>query len=100
MDLDTTLAALLADESAPSESCDAEVSFITPGKDFNPTPATVNVFLHGVQGNLDLRTGVSIGESIAGSLSGIGTNDPGGRHLPEDRLVVENRRTEAVERPH
>ena len=63
-DLDATLAALLADPSAPSELRDAETSFITPGKDYNPGPATVNFFLHGLQENRDLRSSVPIMKPI------------------------------------
>src|SRR6185312_3021280 len=57
-DLDATLAALLADPSAPSVLRDAETSFITPGRDYNPAAATVNFFLHGLQENRDLRSSV------------------------------------------
>lgn len=59
-DLDATLAALLTDPSAPSELRDAETSFITPGKDYNPGPATLNFFLHGLRENRDLRSSVPI----------------------------------------
>jgi hypothetical protein len=59
-DLDATLAAILADPAAPSELRDADTSFITPGKDYNPAAATVNFFLHGLQENRDLRSSVPI----------------------------------------
>ena len=63
-DLDATLATLLADPSAPSELRDAETSFITPGKDYNPGSATVNFFLHGLLENRDLRSSVPIMKPI------------------------------------
>src|SRR5690242_12115488 len=59
-DLDATLAALLADPSAPSELRDAQTSFITPGKDYEPAAATLNFFLQGLAENRDLRSSVPI----------------------------------------
>jgi Pvc16 N-terminal domain/Carboxypeptidase regulatory-like domain len=59
-DLDSTLAALLADPSAPRELKDAEKSFITPDKDYNPSKLTVNFHLHGLQENRDLHNSVPI----------------------------------------
>jgi hypothetical protein len=59
-DLDATLAALLRDPSAPSELRNAETSFLTPTKDYNPAAATVNFFLYGLQENRDLHSSVPI----------------------------------------
>jgi uncharacterized protein DUF4255/carboxypeptidase family protein len=63
-DLDATLAALLADVSAPPELRDAETSFVTPGKDYNPGAPTLNFFLHGLKENRDLRTSVPVIEPL------------------------------------
>jgi hypothetical protein len=63
-DLDATLAALLADPSAPSELRDAETSFVTPAKDYKPAAATLNFFLHGLQENRDLCSSVPILKSV------------------------------------
>ena len=59
-DLDATLTALLADPAAPSELRAAETSFVTPVKDFNPTTATLNLFLHGLRENRELRSSVPV----------------------------------------
>jgi len=63
-DLDATLAALLADASAPPELLAAETSFITPAKDYNPGPPTLNLFLHGLKENRELRTSVPLIEPV------------------------------------
>lgn len=63
-DLDATLAALLADPSAPSELRAAETSFLTPVKDYNPTPATLNFFLHGVRENRELHSSLPILDTV------------------------------------
>jgi hypothetical protein len=54
-DLDATLEALLDDTAAPADLRAADVSFDTPDKDYKPTQATVNLFLHEVIENRTLR---------------------------------------------
>jgi hypothetical protein len=54
-DLDATLKAVLTDATAPAELRNAEISFTTPDRDFKPTQATVNLFLHALQENRTLR---------------------------------------------
>jgi hypothetical protein len=54
-DLDKTLQALFDDDAAPAELRDADVSFETPDKDYRPNQSTVNLFLHEVKENRDLR---------------------------------------------
>jgi hypothetical protein len=54
-DLDATLKAVLADAAAPPELRNADVSFVTPDKDYKPTQATLNLFLHDVAENRQLR---------------------------------------------
>ncbi|MCQ9181332.1 DUF4255 domain-containing protein [Streptomyces sp. IBSBF 2953] len=54
-DLDATLKAMLTDPAAPPEVRAADVSFDTPDRTFTPTQATVDLFLHDVQENRDLR---------------------------------------------
>jgi Pvc16 N-terminal domain len=54
-DLDATLLAMLSAPAAPSEVRAADVSFDTPDKTFNPTQTTVDLFLHDVQENRELR---------------------------------------------
>ncbi|MFG1817774.1 Pvc16 family protein [Kribbella sp. NPDC049174] len=54
-DLDETLKAMLDDAAAPTELRAADVSFDTPDKDYKPTEATVNLFLHEVTENRSLR---------------------------------------------
>jgi hypothetical protein len=54
-DLDATLEAMLNDAAAPEGLRNADVSFDTPDKDYKPTQATVNLFLHDLAENRDLR---------------------------------------------
>jgi hypothetical protein len=54
-DLDDTLRALLTDPAAPADLRAADVSFDTPAGDFRPAQATVNLFLHEVTENRELR---------------------------------------------
>jgi len=54
-DLDASLAAVLSDAAAPAEVRSAEVTFTVPDKDFNPAQPTLDLFLHEVQENRDLR---------------------------------------------
>lgn len=54
-DLDATLLAILDDPAAPPLLRDADASFATPDKSFAPGQATVNLFLHEVQENRELR---------------------------------------------
>jgi hypothetical protein len=59
-DLDASLAALLADDAAPQEVSNADVSFTVPDKDFSPGQATLDLFLHEVQENRTLREAAPI----------------------------------------
>ncbi|MFJ2925656.1 Pvc16 family protein [Streptomyces massasporeus] len=54
-DVDATLRAMLDDDEAPEIVQAADVSFVTPDKDFKPAQDTVNLFLHDVQENRVLR---------------------------------------------
>ncbi|MEV6279183.1 Pvc16 family protein [Nocardia sp. NPDC051832] len=63
-DLDATLAGLLSSASAPAELRAAEISFRTPDKDFTPTPPTVNLFLHAISENRELRSSVPIMDRV------------------------------------
>lgn len=54
-DLDRTLQTLLHDAAAPQALRDADVAFVTPGKGYAPDQATLNLFLHQIQENLELR---------------------------------------------
>jgi hypothetical protein len=54
-DLDATVKAVLDDAAAPAELRAADVSFDTPDRDYKPTQATVNLFLHEVSENRTLR---------------------------------------------
>jgi Pvc16 N-terminal domain/Carboxypeptidase regulatory-like domain len=54
-DLDASLAAVLADAAAPMEVRSADVTFTVPDKDFTPAQPTLDLFLHEVQENRDLR---------------------------------------------
>jgi hypothetical protein len=66
-DLDNTLTQVLNDPAAPPELFNAEVSFITPDKNFTLTGATVNLFLYEVKENRELRDPTPIIEKINGS---------------------------------
>jgi hypothetical protein len=65
-DLDLTLKKLLDDPAAPGQLRDADVSFETPGKDYAPGEATINLFLRGVHEDLALRDPVPIVERSDG----------------------------------
>jgi hypothetical protein len=54
-DLDTTLQAIVKDADAPVLLKNALVSFETPDKDYAPATTTLNLFLHEVSENRDLR---------------------------------------------
>lgn len=54
-DLDATLQAVLSDAAAPGALRNAEISFDTPDRDFQPQHASVNLFLHEVSENRALR---------------------------------------------
>lgn len=54
-DLDSTLQALLEDPVAPAQLRNADVSFETPDKNFTISQATLNLFLHAVKENRELR---------------------------------------------
>jgi hypothetical protein len=60
--LDTTLKNILDDPAAPQELREAEVSFLTPDREFKPEQATVNLFLHEVKENAALRDPLPIVE--------------------------------------
>jgi hypothetical protein len=61
-DLDATLEAMLNDAAAPAELRNADVSFDTPDKDYKPTQATVNLFLHDLAENRTLRDAAPVVE--------------------------------------
>jgi hypothetical protein len=63
-DLDTTLAAMLSDAAAPADLRNADVSFDTPDRDYKPTQATVNLFLHDVAENRTLRDPARVMERV------------------------------------
>jgi Pvc16 N-terminal domain/Carboxypeptidase regulatory-like domain len=72
-ELDATLALLLNDSAMPAalaELLNAEVSFITPDKNFPPalTRSTVNLFLYEVKENRELRDPTPILEQVGGSV--------------------------------
>jgi hypothetical protein len=54
-DLDSTLQAIVEDPSAPDLLREADVSFETPDRDYAPAQTTLNLFLHEVRENRDLR---------------------------------------------
>jgi len=54
-DLDTTLQEVLRDPAAPPELRGADVSFVTPDKDFTPAHPAVNLFFYEAQENHSLR---------------------------------------------
>jgi Pvc16 N-terminal domain/Carboxypeptidase regulatory-like domain len=54
-DLDSTLQAIVDDPTAPDLLRQAAVSFETPDKDYAPDQTTLNLFLHEVSENRDLR---------------------------------------------
>ncbi len=54
-DLDSTLAGIVADPEAPSVMRGADVSFETPDRNYGPSQTTLNLFLHEVRENRDLR---------------------------------------------
>jgi hypothetical protein len=63
-DLDATLKTMLGDAAAPADVRGADVSFDTPDKDYKPTQATVNLFLHDVQENRTLRDPAPVVERV------------------------------------
>ena len=54
-DLDSTLNAIVEDPNAPALLREADVSFETPDKEYAPDQITLNLFLHEVSENRDLR---------------------------------------------
>ncbi len=54
-DLDSTLQALADDPTAPDVVLGDDVSFETPDKNFTPSQETLNLFLHDVKENRELR---------------------------------------------
>ena len=72
-ELDATLALLLNDPAMPpslAELLNADVSFITPDKNFPPalTHSTVNLFLYEVKENRELRDPTPIFEQVGGAV--------------------------------
>jgi hypothetical protein len=65
-DLDATLRGVLDNAAAPTELRAAEVSFVTPDKDFAPTQPTVNLFFYEVQENHPLRENGPIVDLVDG----------------------------------
>jgi Pvc16 N-terminal domain len=66
-DLDDTLRAILGDSAMPDSLADlhqADVSFITPDKNFTPAQATVDFFLYDVKENRELRDPTPILEKV------------------------------------
>jgi hypothetical protein len=70
-DLDATLRAVLADPAAPADLRAADVSFDTPDKSFTPAQATVNLFLHDVQENRELRDDAPVVTMANGTYSSV-----------------------------
>jgi hypothetical protein len=64
-DLDATLQAMLDDATAPTDLRAADVSFVTPEKDYKPTQATINLYLHEVTENRTLRDESRVMEHVA-----------------------------------
>lgn len=54
-DLDATLRAVLDDAAAPADLRGADISFATPDKAYSPSQSTLNIFLHDVTENRELR---------------------------------------------
>jgi hypothetical protein len=54
-DLDATLKAMFGDASTPADLRNADISFDTPEKGYQPAQATINLFLHEVAENRTLR---------------------------------------------
>jgi Pvc16 N-terminal domain/Carboxypeptidase regulatory-like domain len=54
-DLDSTLNAIVEDPGAPGLLREADASFETPDRDYAPSQTTLNLFLHEVSENRDLR---------------------------------------------
>jgi hypothetical protein len=59
-DLDATLQAMISDPAAPAELRSADVSFDTPDQGYHPGQATLNLFLHEVAENRELRDGTRV----------------------------------------
>jgi hypothetical protein len=60
--LDSTIRAILADPAAPALVREAEVSFLTPDRNFTPNGLTLNLFLHEVHENTVLRSPLPVVE--------------------------------------
>jgi Pvc16 N-terminal domain/Carboxypeptidase regulatory-like domain len=63
-DVDATLGRILDDAAAPTELRNADVDFRTPDRNFSVNLATVNLFLHQVKENRELRDPVPIVERL------------------------------------
>jgi len=66
-DLDKTIEKILRDNDAPAELKAANVSFITPDKNFQLSGATVDLFLYEVKENRELRDPTPIIEKVGAS---------------------------------
>ncbi|NTU80478.1 MAG: DUF4255 domain-containing protein [Chloroflexales bacterium] len=60
--LDSTVRAILDDPAAPARVREAQVSFLTPDRNFTPDVLTLNLFLHEVRENMALRDPLPIVE--------------------------------------
>jgi Pvc16 N-terminal domain/Carboxypeptidase regulatory-like domain len=65
-DLDDVLKKILDDAEAPNELRAADVSFETPDKQYAPEHATVNLFLHEIKENRELRDPLPIVDRVDG----------------------------------
>ncbi|GAA0435954.1 hypothetical protein Acor_55450 [Acrocarpospora corrugata] len=54
-DLDATIGAMLQDPAAPQQLRGAQIAFDTPDRNFQPAHATLNLFLHELSENRELR---------------------------------------------
>jgi hypothetical protein len=61
-DLGQTLLRILSQPNLPAELADAQIVFDRPTGQFNPQNTTVNLFLHDIRENLDLRDNAPIVE--------------------------------------
>lgn len=69
-DLDATLQAMLDDPAAPGDLRAADISFVTPDRDYKPAQPTVNAYLHEVAENRLLRDGSPVLERAGDGWTG------------------------------
>ena len=67
-DLSLTLKTLLQAQQRPELVRDAEVEFDPPGDKYNPSVATINLFLYDVREDLQLRTNVADWDPLSGAI--------------------------------